>query len=283
KSCVQVKRSPNGARHFYSRCARSLGGEAAAHQDHHGARTNRVTALLRQHFFGTKLCDVMWRSLHGINEAIPATPREMRQLEDVLLPMRVGDEINIICLLPLSPVHVHRQAARLPGPVWLPQLDTMPGDVQGAIFLVASEGVTTKQRMHPPKLDELLEKPEQVGMRLEEAPIDPTDLIVLTVGVVGAVWRTYELTSGKNQGGPSGEQENGRKVAHLPLTQPVDLRSLGRSLTAAVPALVIIITVGVTLAVGLVVFAVIGDEISEREAIVAGDEVQAVIGPPATG
>src|SRR5262245_37877976 len=131
--------------------------------------------LLRQGCFGAKRCDIVWRRLHGINEATPATPGERRQREGMLLPVRVGDEVNIICLLSLPPVQVHRQGARLPGPVWLPQLDTMPGNVHPTAFLVDVEGVTAEQRMRPPKPDQMLEKPEQVGMRLEEAPIDPTD------------------------------------------------------------------------------------------------------------
>src|SRR5215470_14070373 len=127
----------------------------------------------------------------------------------------------------------------------------MPGDVQPTAFLVDIEGVTAEQRMRPPKPDEMLEKPEQVGMRIEEAPIDPTNFIVLTVGVVVATLRAPELIPGQNHGGAGGEQENGRKVPHLPLTQPDDLRSLGWALPAAVPAQVIITTVGVPLAVGL--------------------------------
>src|SRR5262245_8959724 len=192
--------------------------------------------LLRQCCFGAKLCDIVWRRLHGVNEATPATPGERRQREGMLLPMRVGDEVHILRRLSLPPVQVHRQRARLPGPVWLPQLNTMPGDVHPTAFLVALEGVAAEQRMRPPKLEEMLEKPEQVGMRLEEAPIDPTDCIVLTVGVVVATLRAPELIPGQDHGGASGEQENGRKVPHLPLTQPDDLRRLGRSLTAAVPA-----------------------------------------------
>src|SRR5215510_13654840 len=199
----------------------------------------------------------------------------MRQLEGMLLPVRVGDEVHILRLLSLPPVQVHRQGARLPGPVWLPQFDTMPGDVQPTAFLVVIEGVTAEQRMRPPKLDETLEKPEQVGMRLEEAPIDPTELIVLTVSVVVATLCAPELIPGQNHGGASGEQENGRKVPHLPLPQLDDLRSLGRPLIAAVPAQVLMTTVGVPLAVGLVVLTVVSDQISEREAVVAGDEVQA--------
>src|SRR5262245_31592816 len=122
RSSNRMYRAP----HFCSRCAPSLGGEAAAHQDHDGARANRVMTLLRQDCYGAKLCDIVWRGLHGVNEATPATPGEMRQLEGMLLPVRVGYEVNILQLQPLSPVQVHRQGARLPRPVWFPQLDTMP-------------------------------------------------------------------------------------------------------------------------------------------------------------
>src|SRR5262245_26003676 len=137
----------------------------------------------------------------------------------------------------------------------------MPGDVQPTAFLVDIEGVTAEQRMRPPKLNEMLEKPEQVGMRLEEAPIDPTDLIVLTVGVVVAALCAPELIPGQNHRGASGKEKDRRKVAHLPLTQPDDLRGLGRSLAAAIPAQVLITTVGVMLVVGLVVLTVVSDQI----------------------
>src|SRR5439155_23272871 len=47
---------------------------------------------------------------------------------------------------------------------------------------------------------------------------------------------------------------------------------------AAVPAAVVVGTVAVVLAVRLVVLAVVGDEVVEREAVVAGHEVDALLG-----
>jgi hypothetical protein len=50
----------------------------------------------------------------------------------------------------------------------------------------------------------------------------------------------------------------------------------GLALGAAIPGEVVVGAVAVVLAVGLVVLAVVGDEIGEREAVVGGDEVDAV-------
>lgn len=85
-----------------------LFSHTAPHQDHDGARANRILTLLRQGCFGAKLSDIVWRSLHGVNEATPATPGEMRQLEGIRLPVRVGDKVNILRLLSLSPVQWKR-------------------------------------------------------------------------------------------------------------------------------------------------------------------------------
>ena len=49
---------------------------------------------------------------------------------------------------------------------------------------------------------------------------------------------------------------------------------------ATVPAVVVVGAILVVLAVGLVVFVVVGDEVTQREAVVGGDEVDAA-GRPA--
>src|SRR5437763_1030972 len=54
-------------------------------------------------------------------------------------------------------------------------------------------------------------------------------------------------------------------------------RVVGRPLGAAVPAVVLVEAVAAALAVGLVVLGVVGDEVPEREAVVAGDEVDRVL------
>src|SRR5262249_59694891 len=60
--------------------------------------------------------------------------------------------------------------------------------------------------------------------------------------------------------------------------QLVHRRVVGRALDAAVPRIVVVVAVAVVLAVALVVLAVVAHEVTQREAVVAGDEVDAVPG-----
>src|SRR6266540_4388501 len=131
--------------------------------------------------------------------------------------------------------------------------------------------------------DQQLEEPEQVSIGIEQAPVNPADLIVLAVGVVVTTLCPPELVAGQDHGGAGGEQENRREVPHLPPAQSIDFLRVGRSLAATVPAQVVVAAVGVPLAVGFIVLAVVGDQISQCESIVTGDEVQTLIRPPATG
>ena len=66
-----------------------------------------------------------------------------------------------------------------------------------------------------------------------------------------------------------------QEVLDLATAQPLDLRVVGRSLDAAVPAQVLVVAVAVRLAVGLVVLRVVRDQVVEREAVVTGHEVEA--------
>src|SRR5262245_54218919 len=109
--------------------------------------------------------------------------------------------------------------------------------------------------------DQQLKEPEQVSIGVEEAPVNPADLIILTVGVIVPALCPPELVAGQDHGGAGGEQENRREVPHLAPTQSIDFLRVGRSLAATVPAQVVVAAVGVALAVGLIVLAVVGDQI----------------------
>ncbi len=78
------------------------------------------------------------------------------------------------------------------------------------------------------------------------------------------------------------QQERREKIAFLTLAQ-IDDRWLARgSLGAAVPAEIIVSTVLIIFAVGLVMFFVVADQIVQREAVVGGDKIDAGVRlPPA--
>src|SRR5882724_13381993 len=94
--------------------------------------------------------------------------------------------------------------------------------------------------------DQQREEPEQVSIGVEQAPVNPADLIVLAVGVVVTTLCPPELVAGQDHGGGGGEQKNHREGPHLPPAQAVDLLGVSRSLAATVPAQVVVAAVGVS-------------------------------------
>src|SRR5262249_22460013 len=105
------------------------GGCAPLTDEHHdGPGADHVAPLIRQHVFGAGLGDVVRRHLHSVDDTTPATLGQVRQLERMCLPVRVGDDVDVLRLSSIHAIEVHGQRAGLPGPVRLPQLDAMPGD-----------------------------------------------------------------------------------------------------------------------------------------------------------
>ena len=94
-------------------------------------------------------------------------------------------------------------------------------------------------------------------------------------------WRVAQLVAAADHRHALREQQRGHEVALLPLAQRDDRRVVGRPFGAAVPAIVVVGAVAVVLAVGLVVLLVVADQVVQREAVVAGDEVDAGVGLPA--
>src|ERR1041385_4014450 len=72
-------------------------------------------------------------------------------------------------------------------------------------------------------------------------------------------------------------------MAPLPPPQDVDLRIIGRTFRAAVPGKIVLLAVLTVLAVGLVVFIVVTDEIVERKSIVRREKIDAGEGRTSTG
>ena len=78
-------------------------------------------------------------------------------------------------------------------------------------------------------------------------------------------------------GVPTASRSSVSRVPDLTASELLDGRIVGRSFDPAVPARVVVGAVAVVLAVRLVVLLVVRDEIVEREPVVAGDEVDALL------
>ena len=101
------------------------------------------------------------------------------------------------------------------------------------------------------------------------------------VGVVVAALGAAALVAGGDHRDAVGQAQRRDQVGGLAVTQREHVRVVGLALDAAVPGPVVVGAVAVALAVGLVVLAVVGDEVAQREAVVGGDEVDRGVRRPA--
>src|SRR5436190_16100789 len=92
-------------------------------------------------------------------------------------------------------------------------------------------------------------------------PVKPTHLVVLTISVVVAILCPTPLIPAAEHRHALGKKECREKVAALSLAQRVDLRVISRTFGAAIPRLIIVVAVAVLVAVQLVMFFVVADQI----------------------
>ena len=115
-------------------------------------------------------------------------------------------------------------------------------------------------------------------MPLQQAPVKPTDIAVLAISVVVAALRTPHLIAHEQHRRAGRQQFQREKILYLPVAQRLDGRIVSRPLSATVPTQVVIRTVAIVLAVGLVVFVVVRDQIIESKAVMAGYKIDALLG-----
>ena len=114
-----------------------------------------------------------------------------------------------------------------------------------------------KDRVFLAKLDEEPCEIEQLLIQLGPVPIEPADLIVLTVAVVVALLGPPDLITHAMHRHALRKKERGQHVALLPLAQRIDREVIGRPFSPAIPALVVVGAVTVVFAVGFVVFVIV--------------------------
>ncbi len=120
-------------------------------------------------------------------------------------------------------------------------------------------------------------KRSRLAVRFRHAPVDPADFVVLAVSVVVALLRATDLVARQQHWHAVRNQQDRGEVLALPHAQRVDAGIVARPLDAAVPAVVVVGAIGIILAVGEVVLLVVRNQVGQREAVMAGDEVDAVI------
>ena len=179
----------------------------------------------------------------------------------------------------LAKLRAQGDAVRTVAPIRLVQFHAVPGPVRLPQEGVEAHALTLV--LHVPQRSPRGQQAHEavdVGVLLQERPVEPGGRVVVAVGVVVALLRAPDLVPHQDHGHAQRHQRESQVILHLAVAQPLDLGVLGRAFDAAVPAPVVVGAVAVVLAVRLVVLVVVGDEVVEREAVVAGHEVDALLG-----
>mmetsp|Transcript_1907 Transcript_1907/g.4738 ORF Transcript_1907/g.4738 Transcript_1907/m.4738 type:complete len:412 (-) Transcript_1907:1781-3016(-) len=103
--------------------------------------------------------------------------------------------------------------------------------------------------------------------------------VVVVIPVAGG----HHLIAHQHHRHTVGDQEGDHHVLHLLLAHEIDALVLGFSLSAAVPGEVVVAAVAALLTVGVVVLAVVGDQVVQREAVMAHHKVDTMVGLAVVG
>src|SRR5580704_1255258 len=157
----------------------------------------------------------------------------------------------------------------------------MPRDIdQPAVVwltvLTLKEVAPSKRSVTFAKINHPLAEPICLTVLLREAPIKPTDFVVLAIRVIVATLRASHLVASADHRNALRHHHDGDEVFDLSAAQILDLLVIGRTFDAAVPAQVVIRTIPVSFAVRFVVLRVVGNKVVEGKAVMAGNEVDAV-------
>ena len=156
-----------------------------------------------------------------------------------------------------------------------------PGDILDARAMngaVLEELAALEDRLGAPEMDDGAHKVAKGLLLLGQLPMQPGEVVVLAIGIVVALLRMAELVTGQEHGHALRQEQRSDEVALLLPAQGIDGGIIRRPLGAAVPTVVVVGPVLVIFPIGLVVFVVVADQVMQREAVVAGDEIDAGIG-----
>ena len=115
-------------------------------------------------------------------------------------------------------------------------------------------------------------------MPVEEAPIEPAHLVVLAIGIAVAPLSATHFVAHLEHRRTDRCEQDYDEVLYLTAAQLLDGSVLGRPLDPAVPRQVRSRAVPVSFAIRLVVLVVVGNQIVQREAVMAGHEIDALFG-----
>ena len=126
--------------------------------------------------------------------------------------------------------------------------------------------------------DEVTRKLQQVVLHRSQIPVEPTDFVVLAIGIVVAELSSSHLIATAEHGNSLRKHQGGNEVPLLFFPLGINRLVICRPFRSAIPAQVIVFPVDIILSVSFVVLVIVTDQIVKRESVVTGDKIDAGIG-----
>src|SRR5215210_5034523 len=132
-----------------------------------------------------------------------------------------------------------------------------------------------KDRLLGTDPDQPLHERVEVVVPSRERPVVPAEIVVLAKGVVVAALGAADLVAAEEHRRALRQEERSEKVALLPGPHGHDLRVRCRPFLSVVTGDIVVGTVSIVLAICPIVLLVVGDKVTQSEAVVRGYEVDA--------
>src|SRR5690349_7642645 len=120
----------------------------------------------------------------------------------------------------------------------------------------------------------------EVPMPVEEAPVEPAYLVILAIGIIVAPLSATHFVAHLEHRRTNRREQDYNEVFYLAASQPLDLGILSWTFDPTVPGEVVVRPVRVAFAVRLVVLGAVRDQIAQREAVMTGHKVDALLRLP---
>src|SRR5207244_11388151 len=127
---------------------------------------------------------------------------------------------------------------------------------------------TAKYRMRFAKPDQLSREIQKLLVLFVMPPIEPADLVVLTISVVIALLRSSPLVATQKHRHALRKKKCGQKIPPLPFAQRVNLGVVGWTFDAAIPGKIVVVAVIVPVAIQFILLFVVADQLVQRETVV---------------
>src|SRR5271165_3369387 len=215
--------------------------------------------------------EIIWTWQRRVHDSFPFLRGTFLHLKLQVFPVRIDHHVDVIVSL-RSSVQAECEAAGVVG-----QIDRRARSIPEHILppkpAAAQAGMSFAERDH------VLEETKDVLICPESAPVQPSSFVVLVIGIVVAELRVQELVPGPEHRSPVREKQQATEILNLLPAQREHRRwHTFFPFVPAIPTVVLVRAILIIVTIRPVTFAVVGNEIVQREAVVGGYKVHALVG-----